>query len=320
MSKQMLQGMRRAGWVLLAGLAALPMAIHNSVAATFPEKPITLVVPYRAGGSTETMARVLSKALSERLGAPVIIKTRPGGGGAVGSTEVAAADPDGYTLLFAATASLLWPPLTQKVEYTLDSFVYVSQVSEYQQAIIAKADAPFNTMAELIAYSKKNPGLNYADQSAMSRAYIDHIAKVEGIKWTGIPTKGGGEMIPFLLSGKVDFAWSGGVHSRYGDKIKVLASMNASRLAASPNAPSIKENYDISMPSQAVIVAPAKTPAAVVDTLQAAIKLATTNPEFVTLVQDKLKFPVKFVGPAALKADIDSTVVAVKSVVASTKK
>lgn len=320
MSKQLPQRIRRAGMVLLAGLAAVPMAIHNSVAATFPDRPITLVVPYQAGGSTETMARVLSKALGEGLGQPIIVKTRPGGGGAVGSTEVAAAAADGYTLLFAATASLLWPPLTQKVEYTLDSFVYVSQVSEFQQAIIVKADAPFSTLAELIAHSKTHPGLNYADQSAMSRAYIDYMAKAEGIKWTGIPTKGGGEMIPFLLSGKVDFAWSGGVHSRYGDKIKVLASMNATRLAASPNAPSIKEKYGIAMPSQAVIVAPAKTPAAVVEKLQAAIKVAATNPEFVTLLQDKLKFPVKFVGSKELQAEIDASIAAVKSVVASAKK
>ncbi|UCE30571.1 MAG: tripartite tricarboxylate transporter substrate binding protein [Burkholderiales bacterium] len=309
---------RRAAFGVAALACAAALPVGNAMAA-FPDKPVTLVVPYRAGGSTETMARVFSKALSENLGQPVVVKTRPGGGGAVGATEVAAAAPDGYTLLFAATASLLWPPMTQKVEYTLDSFVYVAQVTEYQQAIVAKADAPFNTVAELIAHSKKNPGLNYADQSAMSRAYLDFIAKTEDLKWTAIPTKGGGEMIPFLLSGKVDFAWSGGVHSRYAGKIKVLASMNAQRLAASPEAPSIKEKYGIAMPSQAVIVAPAGTPADVVDRLQSAIKAASADPAFAELVEGKLKFPVKFVGPAALKADIDETVAGLKSVVDKTR-
>lgn len=307
---------------VIGGVATVALTLAASVvnAAGYPEKPITLVVPYQAGGSTETMARVFGKALGKELGVPVVIKTRPGGGGAVGSTEVAVAQADGYTLLFAATASLLWPPMTQKVEYTLESFKYVAQISEYQQAIVVKGDSPFNSLEDLVKYSKDNPGLNYADQSAMSRAYIDYIAGEEGLKWTGVPTKGGGEMVPFLLGGKVDFAWSGGVHSRYGDKIKVLASMNASRLAASPDAPSIKEKYGIGMPSQAVIVAPAAVPADVVATLEAAIRKATTDAEFVTLVQDKLKFPVKFVGAAALKTDIDSTVAALKSVVAKTTK
>ena len=96
--------------VALAAFGAAP------VLAEYPEKPVTLVIPYKAGGSTETMARVYSKALGSALGTNVVVKTRPGGGGAVGATEVSTAAADGYTLLFAASTSLLWPPLTQKVE------------------------------------------------------------------------------------------------------------------------------------------------------------------------------------------------------------
>ncbi|MDP6245221.1 MAG: tripartite tricarboxylate transporter substrate-binding protein, partial [SAR324 cluster bacterium] len=121
----------------------------GSIMAMYPEKPVTLVIPYRAGGSTETMARVFSIALGNELGQKVIVKTRPGAGGAIGSTEVSRANPDGYTLLFAAATSLLWPPMTQKVEYDLNSFTYVGQITEYQQAIVARADAPFNTFEEL---------------------------------------------------------------------------------------------------------------------------------------------------------------------------
>ena len=315
-------GSRPGNRAVLSALASVVLfagAFGTADAAEYPGKPVTLVVPYKAGGSTETMARLLGKALGKELGVPVIIKTRPGAGGAVGSTEVAAATPDGYTLLFAATASLLWPPMTQKVEYDLKSFKYVAQVTEYQQAIVVKGDSSLNSLDDLIEHSKKNPGLNYADQSAMSRAYINYIGKSEGVKWTGVPTKGGGEMVPFLLGGKVDFAWSGGVHNRYGEKIKVLASMNAGRLSASPDVPSIKEKYGISMPSQAVIVAPAGLPAAVNERLQGAIKAAASDKEFVGLLQGKLKFPVKFVGSEALEADIASTVSALKDVLAATK-
>ena len=89
--------------------------------------------------------------------------------------------------------------------------------------MIARQDAPFNTLKELLAHAK-GKRLNYADQGPMQRAFVDYIGAREGVKWTGIPTKGGGEMVPFLLGGKVDFAWSGGVHQRYGDKMKVLLS------------------------------------------------------------------------------------------------
>lgn len=303
----------------MVSLTVLAATLSVANAADYPSKPVTLVIPYKAGGSTETMGRVLGKALGKELGVPVVIRTRPGAGGAVGLTEVAAAPADGYTLSFVATASLLWPPLAQKVEYDLKSFTYVAQVTEYQQAIVVKGDSPFNSLKDLIAHSKQNPGLNYADQSAMSRAYINYIGKTEGVKWTGVPTKGGGEMVPFLLGGKVDFAWSGGVHNRFGEKIKVLASMNSSRLSASPDAPSIKEDYGISMPSQAVIVAPAGLPAAVSERLQAALKAATADSGFVTLLQDKLKFPVKFVESSVLQSDIKATVAALKDVLAATK-
>ena len=307
-----------AGLLSAALIGALFVVNGEPARADYPDKPVTLVIPYKAGGSTETMARVFSKALAKELGQNVVVKTRPGAGGAVGATEVAASKPDGYTLLFAAATSLLWPPMTQKVEYDLDSFTYVGQITEYQQAIVAKADAPFNTLKELIDYAKDN-ALNYADQSAMSRAYIDFIGEKEGVKWTGIPTKGGGEMVPFLLGGKIDFAWSGGIHNRYGDEMKVLASMNSGRLIASPDTPSIQELYEISMPSQAVIVAPAGTPTDVVATLEAAIEKATADSDFSELVTEKLKFPVKFVGSEALKKDIDATATGLKSVVEQTQ-
>tara|TARA_Y100000589_G_scaffold45752_1_gene38481 strand:- start:412 stop:1347 length:936 start_codon:yes stop_codon:yes gene_type:complete len=308
--------MRRAFGAITA-VMLLAFGAHPAI-ADYPEKPVTLVIPYKAGGSTETMARVYSKALGEELGVNVVVKTRPGGGGAVGATEVANATADGYTLLFAAATSLLWPPMTQNVEYDLESFTYVGQITEYQQAIVAKADAPFNTMEELIDYAKTN-SLNFADQSAMSRSYINFIGAQEGVTWTGIPTKGGGEMVPFLLGGKVDFAWSGGIHNRYGDDMKVLMSMNSGRLMAAPGTFSVAEKYGVSMPSQAVIVAPAGTPGAVVDKLEAAMERATKDADFSDLVTNKLKFPVKFVGAKALAADMVTTAKGLKEVIEKTK-
>ena len=307
-----------AAAISVVGLALATGLTSSQALAEYPEKPVTLVIPYKAGGSTETMARVYSVALGKALDQKVIVKTRPGAGGAVGATEVAKSPADGYTLLFAASTSLVWPPMTQEVEYDLESFTYVGQITEYQQAIVAKADAPFDTLAELIEYAKTNP-LNYADQSAMSRTYINYIGATEGVEWTGIPTKGGGEMVPFLLGGKVDFAYSGGIHNRYGDKMKVLASMNGGRLLATPDTASISEKYGVGMPSQAVIAVPTGTPEAVVAKLEAAMETAVQDAEFSSLVTEKLKFPVKFVGSAALTEAMATTVDGLKSVIEKTK-
>lgn len=310
--KRIAAALTGASLALVAALTASPAA------AEYPEKPVTLVIPYKAGGSTETMARVFSVALGNALGQKVIVQTKPGGGGAIGATDVSNAAADGYTLLFAAATTLLWPPLTQDVEYTLDSFDYVGKITDYQQAIVAKADAPFDTLEELMEYAKTNQ-LNYADQSAVSRTFIDYIGAEEGVEWTGIPTKGGGEMVPFLLGGKIDFAWSGGVHNRYGDDMKVLASMNGGRLLASPDVPSISETYNVSMPSQAVIAVPAGTPADVIAKIEAAMEAASKDEDFIDLVTNKLQFPVSFIGSEALTKEIVTIVDGLKLVIEKTK-
>ena len=299
--------------VVVSGLAA------PALAAGYPEKPVTIVIPYRAGGSTETMGRIFSKALGKELGTKVIVRTRPGAGGAVGALEVSKKKPDGYTLLFAAAVSLLWHPLTRNVGFGLDSFTYIGQITNYQQALIARQDAPFNTLKELLAHAK-GKRLNYADQGPMQRAFVDYIGAREGVKWTGIPTKGGGEMVPFLLGGKVDFAWSGGVHQRYGDKMKVLLSFNSGRLAASPKVPSMQELYGVSMPSQAVIVGPKGLDAAVVAKVEGAVKKAVADKAFLDLLTKKLRFPAKFVGHKALTAQIQEVIAGMKRVIAATKK
>ena len=304
--------------VALTGVALTGAAIP-AVAAGYPNKPVTLVIPYRAGGSMETMARIFSKALGKELGANIVIRTRPGAGGAVGALEVSKKKPDGYTLLFAASVSLLWHPLTRSVCFGLDSFTYIAQVTDSQMALIARQDAPFNTMKELLAHAKTKR-LNYADQGPMQRAFVNFIGSKEGVSWTSIPTKGGGEMVPFLLGGKVDFAWSGGIHNRFPKKMKVLLSFNNGRLIASPDIPSMQELYGVSMPSQTVIVGPKGMDPALVAKLEAAAKKAAADKAFMELLTKRLKFPANFVGHKALTAEIQEVIARMKRVIAATTK
>ncbi len=310
---------RMAAFATLGAVASLALAVAAQ-AADYPTKPVTMVVPYQAGGSTETMARLLAKAMSTTLGQNVIVQTKPGGGGAVGATFVSQGPSDGHTIMFTTISSLTFDPMVNKeIKYKTDSFKYVAGVTEYQMAFVALPGKPYKTLQELVAYSKTNAGLNVADQGGMSRAFINYIAAKEGVKWTAIPTRGGGEMVPFLLGNKIDFAWSGGVHQKYGDKMVVLASMLSHRLAASPDAPSVQELYGISMPGAAVIAVPAATPDAVVAKLEAAVKAAMNDADFAGVL-GKLKFPKKFVGTADLKTQVQETVKSLSKVVTATQK
>ena len=273
--------------------------------AAFPEKPLTVVVPYKAGGSTDTMIRVLAKALAKEVGQPVVVQNRPGAGGAVGGMYIKNQPPDGYTFLVGSIQVAAWSPIHDNVDYTAEDFTYLGSITEYQQAMITTPDKPYKTLEELIAYSRKNPGLTFADQSSISKLVILYVAKQEGLDWRAVPTKGGGGMVPMLLGGHLDFAWSGGVHQRYGDKMIVLASCNPDRLAASPDAPALSEKYSISQPSMVVAMGPKGIPADRVKFLENALRNASTkDPAFVKLLNENLKFPVKFRTGAEVEAEL----------------
>lgn len=306
----------------LAGAVALAvgLGVNAPAMAKWPTKPITLVIPYKAGGTTETMGQVLSKALGKELGGRVIVKTRPGGGGAVGATFVATQKPDGHTLLFTPLSALLWIPMDRpEVKFNVRDFDLVAGVSEYQMSIVATPDKPYKTLKELIDYSRANPGLNVADMGGMSKVFLNYISKKEGLNWTAIPTRGGGEMVPFILGGKVDFAYSGGIHQKYGDKMIVLASFLRDRLPLAPDAPSMGEMYDIAMPGNAIIVAPKGLPADVRTKIESAIKASMDDADF-TKILERIKFPKRFIPGSELQTFSDTTETGLRKVLEEVRK
>lgn len=307
-------------FTVLGAIALTGTIVSGALADSYPHKPITMIVPWKAGGTTETMGQILSKAMAKELGGKVIVRTRPGGGGAVGSTYVANAKPDGYTIMYADLGGLIWNPMTKKaVKFKTSSFRYIAGVSEYQMALITVPGQPYKTLKELIAYTKKNPGINVADMGGISKAFINYLIKVEGVDWTPIPTRGGGEMVPFLLGGKVDFAFSGGVHQKYGDKMIVLASFLTDRLPLAPDAPSMGEMYGIGMPGNAVLVAPKGLPDDIAAKLEAAVKAAMDDPDFTKILQ-RIKFPKRFINGKDMVTLVENTVASLKKVLATTKK
>ncbi len=283
---------------------AILSASAQALAAEYPTKPVTLIVPYQAGGSTETMARAFAKKLGEKLDGNVIVQTRPGAGGKVGTTAASNAQNDGYTLLFAPVSTIIWPSLTGKVSYNLKSFTPIAQIADYQQALVASKKSGINTFEDLLERSKKGK-LSYGDQTDLSRAFVNYIGKREKTEWLPVPTKGGGEMVPFLFGGKIDFAWSGGSHIRYPKDMNVLLSMNAKRLDSSPDVPSIKEKYGISMPAGSAVWAPAGTPDDIIELIASAAEKAASDKDFVFFVENKMKFTMDFQRGASLKQSID---------------
>ena len=302
--------------IITSLLAIVSVAVASSATAAWPEKPVTLIVPYKAGGTTYSMSQVLSKVLGRELGTKVVVKTMPGAGSAVGITALSRAKPDGYTIAYSDLNNMIWNPMSKKsIRYTMSDLRLIAGVASYQPAIVSTPAKGYQTFPALIAYSKQHT-VNVADMGGSSKAILAYIAKKERVKWNLIPTRGGGEMVPFLLGGKVDFAFSGGIHQKYGDKMTVLASFLPNRLAYSPDAPSIKELYGIYQVGNAVLVGPKGLPDDIATKIEAAAKGAMDDPDFTRLLNN-IKFPKAFVSGKDLTALANQTTSRLKEVLAA---
>ncbi len=302
---------------IITGALALGLTAGVS-AADWPKKPITLIVPYKAGGTTYSMSQVMSKALGRELGTKVAVKPMPGGGSAVGITKLSKSKPDGYTLAYSDLNNMIWNPLAQKsVKYRMSDLRLIVGLASYQPAVISTPKQPYKNFKELIEYSKTNT-VNIADMGGISKALLGFIAKKEGVKWNLIPTRGGGEMVPFILGGKVDVAYSGGIHQKYPREMSVLASFLGERLAFSPDAPSLQELYGLSQAGNAVIVAPAGLPDDIAAKIEAAGRKVVDDPDFTKLLSN-IKFPKAYVAgkdlsglAASMTKDLEGVLAAMK--------
>lgn len=281
--------------------AAFALAISTTSHAddSFPSGPLTLVVGFAAGGSTDIQARVLANVLSENLGQPVNVVNQPGAGGAVSLTRLMHNQDEGHTFVYAGTnGTLTFAPHAHDTDFTLDDFRYVASITTVQHALVTGKDRPFgDSWEDLVAYAKENPGTSYGTQHALDRLVIEYIMEQEGLDLRIVPTTGGGGMAPLILSGDVDFAYSGGTHSGYADtgEMPVLLSMDGERLFAYPDAPSVMEaGYDIDTSDFRVIVVPKNTPDSNVERLSEALEAATQDERFIEITEERILMPVHF--------------------------
>ena len=284
-----------------ATAAALPLT--GAVAQSFPEKPVHLIVPYGAGGGTDTMARVFAKAMTKELGQPVVVVNHKGGGGAIGGSVLANSKADGHTIMLGGEDIATYIPHSSQVDFTFESFQGIGAVAEYQNAFIAKAGAPFTSFKEFIDYAKANPGVKLGHTGGITQPFIETMVSQSGIDARVITTSGGAEVLQFLLAGQIDAGYSGGIHNQNPEQWEVLGSFSETRLSSAPDKETFKEaGFDMSMPAKLVVLAPAGIPAEAAEKLEAAVIAASSDDDFVTIVQERLKAPVSVLNSEELAA------------------
>jgi tripartite-type tricarboxylate transporter receptor subunit TctC len=283
---------RLSVFVILALLAlapALPSAAEEAADAgkAFPSRPIRIIVPFPAGGPTDMLARVIGQRMSEDWGQPVVIENRPGANTAIGAQQVARATPDGYTLLAAMDTTLVMNPAAIKnLPYDpFRDFVSITLAAKNTSLLTVRADGP-KSIAELIAGAKRNAGkLNYGAGIITTRLAGYLFNREAGIDVQLVPYKGSAEVVQGLLTGAVDYIIDGVASSLpliQSGKFRALAKLNSRPLPALPDVPPLSVVAgmpaldDIS--SWIAIVAPARTPRAVVDKIQKEVAQMYADP------------------------------------------
>lgn len=255
--------------------------------ADFPTKPVTLIVPWPPGGSTDVTMRVLAETTSKYLGQPVVVENKPGGGGTVGpATMAATAKPDGYTVSQIPITVFRYPYMMKVNWDPLKDFTYIIHLTGYTFGVVVKADSPWKTWKEFIDYAKANPGkVTYATPGAGTTLHItmEVIAMKEGIKWIQVPMKGGGETTPAVLGGHVtatadSTGWGPQVDA---GQLRLLVTWGNQRTKRWPNVPTLKElGYGIVSNSPFGIAGPKGMDPKVVKILHDAFKKGMEDPAY----------------------------------------
>ena len=287
---------------IVVAILGLPLAASAQPAAGFPSKPITLIVPFAAGVSADLLFRGLAEEASKHLGQPVIIDNKPGGSATLGIAQMAAtAKPDGYTVAQIAIPVYRVPHM-QKVTFDpLTDFTYIILLGGYSLGTVVKADGPFKSWPDVIAFAKTNPGrftyttIGPATTNAIA---MELMARQSGVQFTHVPGRGGGEGIAAVLGGHVmamveSPAWGPLVAS--GD-FRLLMMLGGERSKKWPDAPTLKElGYDYEFDSPFGLAGPKGIDPEIVRRLHDAFKKAYDEPRM-TELYEKYDFIRRYMG------------------------
>jgi len=273
----------------LAGVAAgsTPHAIAQSTA--YPDKPITMIVPFPPGGVADTVARPVAEALARELKQSVIVENRAGAGGALGIGVAARAPADGYTVLLSLSSISILPEadkiLDRKPAYQLSQFKPIARFTADPTVLVVRADSPWKTFTDFVADVKRNPGkYNYGSSGNYGTMHVpmEMLKAQAGFRMTHIPYTGAGPAVVALLAGQVDALASGPstvVQQIQAGKLRALAHWGDHPLSALPDVPSLKQlGYPVRFAQWSALFVPAGTPDDVIRKLRAASAKAAADP------------------------------------------
>jgi tripartite-type tricarboxylate transporter receptor subunit TctC len=304
---------RRNVMRLAAGAAALPAAARIARAQTYPARPVKIISGYPPGGVVDTYARLIGAALSDRLGQQFVVENRPGAGGTIAAEEVAKSPPDGYTLLLTTSADAWNATLYDNLNFdVVRDFAPVATISRGPGVLVVNPSVPAQSVPELIAAAKSNPGkITVASAGVGSAPYMywELFRSMTGVDMVHVPYHGGGPAIADLLGGQVQVyfgTFAAAIQYVRAGKLRALAVTSAKRAPVLPDVPALAEflpGYDASI--YVGVAAPRGTPVEIIATLNQAINLALADPKVTQRIADFGDTPLSLstAGFAALVAD-----------------
>ena len=274
--------------LLLSGLGAAVLASSRANAQTFPSRPVTLVVPYAAGGPTDIASRVIAQQMQAALGVNVIIENKPGASSILGAQYVAAAAPDGHTILMVTTTTLCTNPhLYKKLAYKVEDFAPISMAVRVPLGLGVKKSLPVSTIAEFRDYARAHAGtMNYGSAGTGANSQLVNVLMNQAlnIQMTEVPYKGTAPALADLAGGHVDAlvdAIATLLPMHRDGKIKILGNFDSSRSPVAPDVPTFAESGYPGLVAFTwnAVVAPARTPEPVIARLNKAVMTAVESAE-----------------------------------------
>lgn len=290
--------------IVLLGVVLLGVAWAQE---PYPSRPITILAPFPPGGVTDITARPLAAVLERILKTPVVVANKPGAAGAVGRQAVAVARPDGYTFMVDLVSISNGPPVDELFgrppSYALDQFVGIARLTNDIPILVVNADTPWKGVQDLVADLKKQPNaFTFSSSGLYGASHVPmawFLQAAGGLQMKHLPTTGGGPAMTAVLGNHAQMWVSptgvAAPHIQAG-KVRALATLGATRHPRFPDVPTLKElSYDIEYYFWVGLFAPAKVPAAVLKTLDEAVRQAVRDPEF-TKAMDKVQTEVAYLG------------------------
>ncbi|WP_444813427.1 tripartite tricarboxylate transporter substrate-binding protein [Variovorax gracilis] len=306
-------------WASL-GASLLGMQANATAQGAWPEKPVTLVVPYSAGGPTDVVARMLAIPMGKSLGQTVIVENTVGAGGTIAPARVAKAPPNGYTILIHHMGMATAPALYKKLSYDpLKDFEYVGQVLDVPMTLLSRKDFPASTFPELLSYVKANK-----DKVSLANAGVGAVSQLCGLLFmsqigvdlTTVPYKGAGPALNDLMGGQVDLLCDQTTQTapviKEGNRVKVFGVTTPKRLSSMPNTPTLDEQglkgFDVRVWHG--VYAPKGTPAAVIEKINVALRAALQDDVVKQRLADLSSeiVPMDKVTPEALRTHLTSEI------------